>query len=393
MRLDDYTSSTKPVPRGLPQGSPLLVILYILYNSDLLHLQGQESSNTISIGYIDDVVHLTADQRLENAIDMMSNIARRSLDWGRRHAAVFDEHKSQIMILTKARTISPPTTEFPLGNTLLPFTATAKWLGLTIDNRLSYHQHIGDLLFRGQSTLKAVGRLGNSRWGLMERDRAKLLDAVLMPRITYAAHVWARSKNLTRLRTVTNKLDRACAKFAKGIFRTTDSKWLEQNYSHSPVLEAIMKSSFLFFTRKLTLSGGSADIRTNLLDRLTHKCTLDDSAINQGICRTQLLKFVSMQAEQIEVQLSARPFPPPCHVDYHNLDLTKPEATKATLSFINQTNSEDAFIFTDGSYDKEKGGGAAAIMLNTNSSLLVATGKNVLHSNHECEILGILAAF
>lgn len=46
-----------------------------------------------------------------------------------------------------------------------------------------------------------------------------------------------------------------------------------------------------------------------------------------------------------------------------------------------------------GSYDKEKGSRAAAVVLNTNKSFLNATGKAILHSNHECKNLGILAAF
>lgn len=180
----------------------------------------------------------------------MSILARRSLVWGCHHAAGFDEHKSQIMILTKSRSISPLLTNFPLGSTLLPFTTTVRWLGLTIDNRISYHQHIGDLLLKGQSTLRVLGHLGNSQWGLMEHNRTKLLDAVLMPQITYVAHVWACSKNLSRSRVVADKLDRMCAKFAKGRLRNTDIGWLKQNYSHRPVLEAMLKSSFLFFYQK-----------------------------------------------------------------------------------------------------------------------------------------------
>lgn len=52
MHLDDYVSPPISLLGGLPQGSPLSVILYILYNSDLLCLTNRLASITTSIGYV-----------------------------------------------------------------------------------------------------------------------------------------------------------------------------------------------------------------------------------------------------------------------------------------------------------------------------------------------------
>jgi hypothetical protein len=61
MRLGDYTSPPFDIPKGLPQGSPLSVTLDILYNSNLLIQNAASlSDDKISIGYVDDVVHLVA---------------------------------------------------------------------------------------------------------------------------------------------------------------------------------------------------------------------------------------------------------------------------------------------------------------------------------------------
>lgn len=48
--LEDYASPDFAVPIGLPQGSPLSVILYILYNNSLLHSDCSPASDRISIG-------------------------------------------------------------------------------------------------------------------------------------------------------------------------------------------------------------------------------------------------------------------------------------------------------------------------------------------------------
>lgn len=189
-----------------------------------------------------------------------------------------------------------------------------------------------------------------------------------------------------------NSLDRASAKFAKGVFRNTNQKWLEANYSHRPVLEAIAKAAFLFFTRKMTLAGGSADIRGDLQRQLQLDRT-DDTAISKTFCRDQIQEFTALNVENMEMQLAAKPFSPPTHITYHNLEQSKTDAVKAVNTYISQAGKTKGLIFTDGSFHEDKGGGSAALMINADSSILFATGQSTLHSNHECEIIGILAAF
>ncbi|KAG0141910.1 hypothetical protein CROQUDRAFT_98151 [Cronartium quercuum f. sp. fusiforme G11] len=64
--LGDYTSPPKSLNIGLPQGSPLSIILYILYNSSLL-TQATDLCNTISLGFIDDMGFATAHKNLDAA--------------------------------------------------------------------------------------------------------------------------------------------------------------------------------------------------------------------------------------------------------------------------------------------------------------------------------------
>lgn len=186
---------------------------------------------------------------------------------------------------------------------------------------------------------------------------------MIAPRIAYGAHVWARSKNTSKIKEVTDKLDRVCAKYAKGIFKTTDALWLENNLTHRPCIEVIKKTAFLFFVRKLTHLGSSADTRTDLQKRLMQQPAADASAVNACISR------------------------------YLNLLLLKEEAVANTQTLVNEAKHDEALIFTDGSFDEKEGGGAAAHCWNNHKTISITTGNNVLHSNHECKTIGLLAAF
>ena len=54
MRFNGITTDPISTPTGIPQGSPLSPILYILYNSDLLEIPKQRQ---LGLGFVDDILY------------------------------------------------------------------------------------------------------------------------------------------------------------------------------------------------------------------------------------------------------------------------------------------------------------------------------------------------
>jgi hypothetical protein len=101
LRMDGFLSPSFNLSCGLPQGSPLLPILYIIYNSSLLISNPLNlRQNKLSLGFIDDVTHFVAEKRLNHAISSLESEGDRSLDWGKRNNAIFDKKKAKFMIFT-----------------------------------------------------------------------------------------------------------------------------------------------------------------------------------------------------------------------------------------------------------------------------------------------------
>ncbi|MBW0516704.1 hypothetical protein O181_056419 [Austropuccinia psidii MF-1] len=101
MKLDSYTSDPVDIDRGLPQGSPLLVTLYLLYNSallvdNLLTLDDQE----ILLGFVDDVAHLVSDSSYNKSLKRLHVKGNLSLNWGLKHGAVFDKKKAKVIVFS-----------------------------------------------------------------------------------------------------------------------------------------------------------------------------------------------------------------------------------------------------------------------------------------------------
>jgi hypothetical protein len=54
LKFDDYISDPINVLNGIRQGDPLSMLLYIIYNADLLKITGDENAED-SIGYVNDI--------------------------------------------------------------------------------------------------------------------------------------------------------------------------------------------------------------------------------------------------------------------------------------------------------------------------------------------------
>lgn len=160
----DFESEPKDLRIGLPQGSPLSVILYILYNSSLL-TQACNIPETTSLGFIDDVAFVTADKSLNAVRRRLQILANRELQWGSRHGSAFDRRKSQWMILTH-RALPDSLPVLKLGDEVLLPQPQVKWLGVVIDQKLTFSQHGRALKQKGTQVVLQLARLARTGWGV-----------------------------------------------------------------------------------------------------------------------------------------------------------------------------------------------------------------------------------
>lgn len=171
LKFDDFISDLFEILNGINQGCPLSVILYKIYNTLLLN-PSKALKNLDAVAYIDDVVAAAVGKTLTDTsvafIDYMTRPLG-ALTWSKSSNSLFNVPKLALMHLNlklPADDLGPEIT-LPAG-TVQP-TASMKFLGIILDNKLRFKQQAEYALVKGTKWIQQFGRLVRPKHGLKAR--------------------------------------------------------------------------------------------------------------------------------------------------------------------------------------------------------------------------------
>ena len=179
-------SKWSSVASGVPQGATLGPLNFLLYVNDLPNSLNMDTE----CGVFADDTQILRDIKTNKDIETLQNdinaLYTWSIDWGLK----FNETKCKVLSIRKALTIDQlDSPNYQLNNIKLESTTTIQDLGITIDNQLSWSNHIYTTIRKAHSRSWLCMRA----LGFHAHQRAKKTTYITMVRsiLEYGSPIWS----------------------------------------------------------------------------------------------------------------------------------------------------------------------------------------------------------
>jgi hypothetical protein len=209
--VDWKSSHTAPVQSGVPQGSVLRPLMFLLFINDL---PDYVQSSTVRLFAYDCVLY----RKIQNEADSkllqedMNNLLRWESEWQME----FHPSKCQLLRVTNKRKPSP--TSYHVHGHKLELVDSAKYLGVVIHKTINWNTHIENISRKANSTRAFIQR---NLQHYPHRIKAVCYTTLVRLLLEYACTVWDSftNVNIQKLESV----QRRSARFVMNDYRQTSS--------------------------------------------------------------------------------------------------------------------------------------------------------------------------
>ncbi|KAE9525587.1 hypothetical protein AGLY_014114 [Aphis glycines] len=216
---------TKKLERGCPQGSQLGPTLWKVTMSAIGKIQLEESAKVVI--YADDNALLVGAARPPTAFKRIEGYLEELKKWAKEYKLEFSASKTQMMAI-KGGLKPNYTVRFGTqqnADTIRP-SESVKYLGVILDPRQSYQEHIKQLKDKSIGMFNRLRRMTSANWG-MGRIAARIIyKAVFLPRITYAAEIWTHGCQLKKSIKILGRIQRAPLLAITSAYKTASTNCL-----------------------------------------------------------------------------------------------------------------------------------------------------------------------
>ena len=218
VRIGKTISNALDIVYGVPQGSILGPILFIIFTKDMIQYV---DNNCLLIQYADDTqtVHSDYIDNLDGLIRMTEETLCKLKYYFDTNGLLLNTQKTQCIFIGSHHYISkiPVDTAIKFGDSYIVPSTQVKNLGLYIDRHMSFNIHVDEIRKKVMGILFYLNRIKDH---FDKKTRTTIVETLALSQVNYCSLVWG-SANKTQIHCV-QLLQNFAAKVAEGNSRKYD---------------------------------------------------------------------------------------------------------------------------------------------------------------------------
>ena len=143
-------------------------------------------------GYADDCCIVFGGRKPKIIIRRLQRVVDKLIEWGNTCGLKFNPEKT--VVVNFSRKIKPQLIpHLRISGEYIPFSKTAVYLGITLDSKLFWRQHIQDRITRGKKYLMKMNNISKAIWGPKPKLSRWVYRCVVRPMIVYSSVIWTHA--------------------------------------------------------------------------------------------------------------------------------------------------------------------------------------------------------
>ena len=301
----DSISSALPVTIGVPQGSILGPLLFIIYINDMPNVL----NSLYPIIFADDTTLFASGPNVEEVLECFAAELPLLVQWFSSNKLSLNLSKTQYIVFTTSPQVRGIDFNFKIGDALITRVNKTKFLGVYIDDQLRWGCHIDHVSSKIRKSLGVLKKAGR----LLSDDTLKTLYYTMVyPYFSYCNIVWGRA-SATLLKRLVSLQKRAIRIIAhEPSLAHTHDLFIKYKIIKFEYLYTYLLSIFIFkyvnrmfppsFTENINVNVNSTSVSTS-----TRRTTASIPLCRTNIRKTTIIYQIPKLCNEIIYPLSIPP--------------------------------------------------------------------------------------